>query len=168
MPSLTEIGVVVAVAGAGFAVVRDVLRYLADRKKDAHALNVAKAQQPEIMRQLEAGNFRNAAEGITFAQQMMRDSLDTAQAELRELRPLRGEVDRLRLREEQLEETLRRRDAAYSAEIAGWRKRADESDARAHTAERLAVQADEAAQHATDRVAELESVVAELRAQLAG
>ena len=104
--SWTEAGVIVAVIGAAFATVRELYTtFWVNRKKDKAALDVAKAQQPEIMRQLELGNFKAAAEGISIAQTFVSEQLKYAQEELKRLRD---------------------RETALEAEASGWEKTARE------------------------------------------
>lgn len=106
--SWTEAGVILSVIGAAVLIVRDLYKtFWVDRKKDKQALDHAKASQPEIMKQLEVGNFKAAAEGIAIAQTFVKDQLTYAQAE----------IARLRAREEAME-----------AEAEGWEKRDQERE----------------------------------------
>lgn len=101
-----EAGVILAVVSTGVLIVKEVYTtFWINRKKDKAALDVAKAQNPEIMRQLELGNFKAAAEGISIAQTFVADQLKFAQVEL----------GRLRTREDDLETELADRDKKIRA-----------------------------------------------------
>jgi len=117
-----KIAVVVSVIGAAVLIVRDLYKtFYVDRRQDKQNLESAKAQQPEIMKQLEAGNFKAAAEGIAIAQTFVKDQLTYAQAEI---------------------ERLRARETALEAEAAGWEKRDEEREARIDELERRVTRAE--------------------------
>lgn len=104
----TEAGVILSVLSAAVLVIREVYNtFWVNRRKDKVALDVAKAQQPEIMRQLELGNFKAAAEGISIAQTFVADQLKYAQFEIKR---------------------LREKEEAMEIEAAGWEKRDQERE----------------------------------------
>lgn len=130
----TEAGVIVSVIGAAVLIVRDLYKtFVTDRVKDKQALDSAKAQQPEIMKQLEAGNFKAAAEGIAIAQSFVKDQLTYAQTE----------ITRLRTREEALE-----------AEAAGWEKRDEERETRIDELETRVIRAEARAELLNEQLQE--------------
>lgn len=99
--SWETLGILASVVTAAVLAARELYTtFWVNRKKDQQALNVAKAQQPEIMKQLELGNFKAAAEGITIAQTFVNDQLRFAQ----------GELERLRKREADLEDVVGKKD----------------------------------------------------------
>ena len=102
----TQAGVILSVVGAAVLIIRDLYNtFWVNRRKDKMVLDQAKAQQPEIMRQLELGNFKQAAEGIAIAQTFVSDQLKFAQEQIR---------------------VLRERESALEAEAEGWEHRAQE------------------------------------------
>lgn len=104
----TEAGVALSVISAAVLVAKELYTtFWVNPHKDKVALDSAKAQQPEIMRQLELGNFKAAAEGISIAQTFVADQLKVAQAELQRLRD---------------------RETALEAEAEGWEHRYRERD----------------------------------------
>ena len=103
-----QAGVVLAVVSTAVLILKELYTtFWVNRKKDKQALDVARAQSPEIMKQLELGNFKQAAEGIAIAQSFVQDQLKYAQVEL------------VRLRE---------REVALEAEAEGWERRYQERD----------------------------------------
>lgn len=112
----TDVGIVATTAATGWLIIKELYKtFVVDRKKDKAALEVAKAEQPEIMRQLELGNFKAAAEGISIAQTFVNQQLAIAQAELAR---------------------LRERDTALEAEAQGWENKYRERDDKVSELER--------------------------------
>jgi peptidoglycan hydrolase CwlO-like protein len=90
----TEAGVLAAVASTVWLILKELYTtFVVNRKKDKHALQVAKAEQPEIMRQLELGNFKAAAEGISIAQTFVNEQLTNARADLERLRKREADLE---------------------------------------------------------------------------
>jgi hypothetical protein len=112
----TEAGIILSVFSAAVLIMKELYTtFWVNRRKDKQVMSVAKAQQPEIMRQLELGNFKAAAEGISIAQTFVADQLRFAQAEI---------------------EKLRQREIALEAEVAGWEKRDKERELHSDEVER--------------------------------
>ena len=132
--SWTELGVILSVVAIAAAIVRDLYKtFVIDRRQDKHNIESAKVQQPEIMKQLEAGNFKAAAEGIAIAQTFVKDQLTYAQAEIKR---------------------LRERETALEAEAAGWEKRDEERDARMLELEKRVTRAEARAELLQEQLAE--------------
>lgn len=112
----TELGVALSVLLTAVLISKELYTtFWVNPRKDEEALSVAKAQQPEIMRQLELGNFKAAAEGISIAQTFVADQLRFAQAEITK---------------------LREREIALEAEATGWETRAEERQEQVNDLER--------------------------------
>lgn len=146
----TDVGVAVAVVGTAATIVREIVRSFQDSRKDKHALEVAREQQPKIMEQLDAGNFQAAAQGLAIAQTVMAEALATAQAE----------IARLKDREQALE-----------VEAQGWEHRAQEArdvataaEARAAAAEKRAARTESLHAMLTERCDRMERELRSLQA----
>lgn len=112
-----QASVVLAVIMTGVLIAKELYTtFWVNRIKDKKTLDVAEQQQPEIMRQLELGNFKAAAEGISIAQTFVSDQLRYAQEELKRLREQESKHD------EHVE--------ALEAEAAGWESKARELEAK--------------------------------------
>lgn len=142
----TEVGIATSAALALAAAAKTlVVDTVLKTRTDRQTLDTAKAQHPKIMEQLEAGNFKSAAEGIAIAQGLMAEQLQRA----------REEIDQLRRREQGLE-----------AESEGWERRARAAELRADSAVRRAARLEGLYARLESRCSDLEREVVDLRTRV--